>query len=91
MQKKYEKPVAKNLGEMLPKAEGYCLIVGTSANIIPPYADCRSGLSAQGAVCGYGGLPSNSACQQGTTPTYFGCLPGFVAHPEPCNSGDGVY
>ena len=88
---KYEKPVARNLGEMLPNAEGYCIVVGNSAKLPPPNLDCVSGALAMGAVCGYGGIPSNQACQEGHVPVYFGCLPGLQAHPGPCTAGNGVY
>ena len=89
MRQKYEKPYARNLGEMLPNAEGYCVAVGTSANLPLPKANCLPGLTALGAVCGFGGFVNPVACQTGGTPVCFGCIPGTYAA-APCNAGDGV-
>ena len=92
MNLKYEKPVARNLGEMLPSAEGYCLIVGNSASHTNQIPDCRTGNTASGASCWNGGIPSNQACNAtGNDPVWLGCLNGLAANPAPCSTGDGVY
>ncbi len=91
MNQKYEKPVARNLGEMIPNAQGYCLVVGNSANLPLPGSSCKSGASATGATCAYGGEVNPQACNSGTTPKYFGCINGDFADPAPCNVGNGVY
>ena len=90
MEKKYEKPVARNLGEMLPNAEGFCLTLGNSANTRPPNIDCVSGSGAIGGICA---LPGGSAtgdpvCSTGNHPVDFGCVPGTKAYPPVgCSTG----
>jgi hypothetical protein len=75
---KYERPIARNLGETIPNAEGYCYN-GSHANTNPG-SDCLPGAQALGAVCGYGGTPATQACDSGLVPVYFGCTPGTRAH-----------
>jgi hypothetical protein len=89
MKQKYERPYSKNLGEMLPNAEGYCVTNGNSANVAFPQPNCLPGTNARGAVCADGGYPSSQACNPGTNPVNFGCLPGLGASVA-CTSGSGV-
>lgn len=89
MGKKYEKPAARNLGEMLPAAEGYCLTVGNSANTPLPGSDCVTGGSATGAQCATGGKVNVFACSSGSHPKYFGCTVGNSASAH-CSTGSLV-
>jgi hypothetical protein len=90
MEKKYEKPVARNLGEMLPNAEGFCLVLGNSANLKPPAINCTPGAGAIGGICSSPGSSATSdpVCQTGVHPVDYGCVDGTLAKlPFACNSG----
>ena len=89
MGQKYQKPVARNLGEMLPNAEGFCISVGNSANVHPPSNNCNSGTSAVGGNCSHGdGATSLKVCQAGTNPYDYGCIDGtFADTPHGCMPG----
>jgi hypothetical protein len=89
MGQKYQKPIAKNLGEMLPNAEGYCITDGNSANLLPPALDCIPGSGAFGGICSVGSsatLPS-VCVGTGTHPVNYGCVNGSLATPPGCNTG----
>ena len=86
MKNKYEKPQARNLGEVLPGAEGMCM-VGSTANLEPPTSSCRNGPLALGAVCNDGSIPGGTGCVGGTTPAFFGCRNGEGASSPGCSTG----
>jgi hypothetical protein len=90
MEKKYEKPVARNLGEMLPIAEGLCVTVGNSANTYPPANNCTNGTSAVGGACYTQGDGATAipVCAPGINPYDYGCISGTLAPPpHGCNPG----
>lgn len=91
MKHKYQKPIARNLGDILPGAKGVC-VNGSNANTGMPTSEapgCFSGLTASGAGCGFGQAPAQTACAAGTIPQYFGCGYGLDAV-GPCSTGQNV-
>jgi len=68
MKKAYEKPLARNLGEILPTAHGYCQKGSVASGL---GTNCGSGGAASGG-CGNGFNPSgnNSACREGGLASY---------------------
>ena len=90
MKTKYEKPIARDLGDLLAEAQGVCRN-GSNANTGQPNLtnNCRAGGLASGAGCGYGDAPNTIGCTVGLHPQYFGCGAGLDAI-APCITGDGV-
>jgi len=85
MKQTYEKPYARNLGDVIPNAEGYCWN-GSHANY-SDHTDCTDGASAVGGICARGGQPSRQGCDTGTIPAYIGCSEGGKAQTGHCNTG----
>ena len=85
----YTKPTARNLGEMLPTAEGLCAVFGYSAETLPP-PSCNTGGNAQGDVCytsGSSATNSGHACNAGSHPAYLGCVSGTDPGIGNCHTG----
>jgi hypothetical protein len=77
MKQKYEKPVARDLGDSLSGVEGLCYSGSTATGA--PGAHCFPGGSASGAFCSEGQVPTIVACSTGGVPTAHGCLQGIGA------------
>lgn len=65
---KYQKPVARNLGDLIPDAQGNCKS-GNIANVCSDFevATCHSGSVASGGNCN-SGYQAQASCQTGTNP-----------------------
>jgi len=75
MIKKYQKPVARNLGEISSTADGYCS-TGSLANGSGP-TNCLPGGQASGG-CGNGIIGFfSTACNSGLTPSPY-CHTGLI-------------
>jgi hypothetical protein len=77
MTQKYVKPLVRNLGDVLPNAQGVCQ-VGSTANLFPGNS-CRNGITALGDVCSEGSFPGGTGCNTGSIPAFFGCQVGSTA------------
>jgi hypothetical protein len=88
MTRTYEKPYAKNLGD-IPNAQGYCLSGSTATIAIDQ--NCIAGITAIGSYCGFGGNPDPNpvlGCNAGAIPDFNGCGVGYQ-NTSSCSLGQG--
>jgi hypothetical protein len=72
---KYEKPLARNLGDLIPGAKGDCKSGGSAGNLQcrqgatpdPGNPSCKGGMLADGA-CSQAGLTAGPQCATGGSP-----------------------
>lgn len=84
---KYQKPIARNLGDVLPNAQGECMS-GTVAST-PTGTSCISGQTASGSFCTDGSFAQGTGCYSGITPAGYGCFIGNLAgQPGGCHVGN---
>ncbi len=87
MKQKYEKPMARDLGQ-IQNAEGYC-VAGSQAHVSAD-PNCLPGATAIGSYCGFGGTPDPNpslGCNPGLVPMFNGCNVGYQ-NASSCSGGD---
>jgi hypothetical protein len=86
MNRKYQKPYSRNLGDTLPGAQGECFF-GSIAKATSG-ENCSTGHIARGSFCYTGSFASGTGCYAGLDPAGDGCSEGFRAGlPGGCHAG----